>query len=497
MILYNIKKSVFAFATVLIAGFISSCSSFPDEAVKVKALPKIYPDYTDVTIPKNIAPLNFMMRDKVDGVAVYVNGDDYYSSDDGDVRFDIGTWRELLSDNAGKKIEIKVLAKYGDEWREYKPFNFYVSNDTIDPCLTYRLIEPDYEVWNNVVLQQRDITSFDTKNIADYNLQENRCMNCHIIGNRNPNLSMMYVRGKGGGAILNKDGKLRKLDIKAKNDVDSMISSSVYYGFDKTGRYITFSTNIIVPSFHSAKSKRLEVYDKKSDVYVADLEKNIIYNNPVTADTSKLETFPVFSPDDKYLYYCSADMKPLLDNDIKALKYALVRVPFDKNTGKTGNKVDTLYNKQSVCHPKISPDGRFIVYTVADYGTFPIWHREADLQLMNLKTGVVDSLQIVNSNRSDTYHSWSSNSRWLVFASKRDDGLYGKPYFCYIDKNGKAYKPFVLPQKDPEFYDNCLKSFNVPELAKGSLPFDATDVERVMKQESEKFKLVSLKKTIK
>jgi hypothetical protein len=75
-----------------------------------------------------------------------------------------------------------------------------------------------------------------------------------------------------------------------------------------------------------------------------------------------------------------------------------------------------------------------------------------------------------------------------VFASKRDDGLYGKPYFCYVDKDGKAHKPFCLPQEHPVFYDNCLKSFNAPELGKGKLPFDVNDVAKAMKQEAEAFK---------
>ena len=154
--------------------------------------------------------------------------------------------------------------------------------------------------------------------------------------------------------------------------------------------------------------------------------------------------------------------------------------------------VDTLWNARltgkSACHLKASPDGKYLLYTVADYGTFPIWHREADLQLMDLRTGKVDNLKIVNSNRSDTYHSWSSNSRWFVFASKRGDGQYGKPYFCYIDRTGKTYKPFVLPQKDPDHYDLTLKSYNIPDLSKSPVSFGPKDIENVYEnQNAEKF----------
>jgi len=70
----------------------------------------------------------------------------------------------------------------------------------------------------------------------------------------------------------------------------------------------------------------------------------------------------------------------------------------------------------------------------------------------------------VNSDRCDSWHSWSSNSRWFVFSSKRDDGLFTRLYISYLDEEGRAHKPFLLPQKDPAFYDGYLRVYNVPEL---------------------------------
>lgn len=474
------------------------CKPTVENASQMETLPKMYPDYTEVTIPKNIAPLNFLLRDHPEAIAVRINGTDYDAWDENKAVFDLDQWHDLLNANAGKTLNVEVSARYDGQWKTFKAFHWYVANDTIDHTLTYRLIEPDYEIWNNVTIEQRDITSFETAPIANHEMQENRCMNCHAFGNQDPNLSMVYVRGKDGGAILNDHGTLRKLNIKASNERDSMVSSSVYYGFSPSGRYITFSTNVIIPAFHARANKRLEVYDKASDVYVADLKSNTIYHSPLLADSATLETFPTFSPDGRYIYYCAADAKGLLTDNLKGLQYSLVRIGFDEKTGRLGDKVDTLFHagtadtaaeKRSVCHPRISPDGKYIVFTVADYGTFPIWHPEADLRLMDLATGRIDSMTIANSDKSDTYHSWSSNSRWLVFASKRGDGLYGKPYFCYIDRKGHAHKPFVLPQADPTFYDNNLKSFNVPELGRGSVPFDPRDVERVMRQTAEPFTL--------
>ena len=108
---------------------------------------------------------------------------------------------------------------------------------------------------------------------------------------------------------------------------------------------------------------------------------------------------------------------------------------------------------------------------------------------MDLQMGTIDSLLIVNSNRSETYHSWSSDSRWFAFASKRGDGQYGRVYFAYLDATGKAHKPFVLPQSDPEKDDLMLKSYNIPDLSETPVPFDASSIKQINRQmKAEPFK---------
>ncbi len=453
-----------------------ACSHAPKDVVELDTLPPIYPDYCNVTIPENIAPLNFLLRADCEAIEVKA-GELVLNASGNEAVFDIDDWKTLIQQSSGKEIEVTITALVNGTWKQYKSFRWQVVGDRVDPYLTYRLIEPDYEIWNHVQIQQRCVENFEVNALGHYEQLENRCMNCHTYANQDPQLSMMYVRGPGGGAILNSNGELQKLNIPG----------SVYFGFSPTGRYITYSTQKIIPAFHSLASKRLEVYDAASNVFVADMQEHRVISSPLLSDSLKFETFPTFSPDGKYIYYCTADTISL-PMDIKNLQYSLVRIPFDETTGTIGTQVDTLFSQRSVCHPRISPDGRYLLYTVADYGTFPIWHPEADLQMMNLQTGAIDSLSIANSEKSDTYHAWSSNSRWFVFASKRDDGLYGKPYFCYVDSHGKAHKPFCLPQQHPTFYDNNLKSFNAPELGKGKVPFDVNDVAKAMKQEAIPFK---------
>ena len=469
-------SSIVAILFTVHCSLLTSCTPTPENVHQSNESPPIYPDYCDVTIPENIAPLNFLLRADCEAIEVKA-GELTLNANGNEAVFDIDDWKVLMQQSADKEIEVTVTALINGTWTQYRSFKWQVVSDKVDPYLTYRLIEPDYEIWNNVQIQQRCVENFDVNALGHYEQLENRCMNCHTYANQDPKLSMMYVRGPGGGAILNRDGVLSKLNIPG----------SVYFGFSPSGRYITYSTQKIIPAFHSLANKRLEVYDAASNVFVADMQEHRVISSPLLSDSLKFETFPTFSPDGKYIYYCSADTVSL-PQDIKNLQYSLVRIPFDESTGTIGTQVDTLFSERSVCHPRLSPDGRFVLYTVADYGTFPIWHPEADLQMINLQTGAIDSLSMVNSEKSDTYHSWSSNSRWFVFASKRDDGLYGKPYFCYVDKDGKAHKPFCLPQEHPTFYDNNLKSFNAPELGKGKVPFDVDDVAKTMKEQAISFK---------
>ena len=442
--------------------------------------PPIYPDYTGITIPCNIAPLNFLIRNQSQRIEVELKGQFVRVRFMGKnkIQFSESKWKTFLQTEQGNRVTVQVTAKIQGRWIKYQPFEWIIAEDKIDSYLTYRLIEPGYEVWHKIRLCERNLENFSVRTFADNNLTEMNCMNCHIYGNQNSNLSFFHLRGNRGGTVLNRDGHLRKINTQA----NLMEKPATYGNLHPSGRYGVFSTNVVIPDFHTLASKKLEVYDKASDLLVLDFDNNRILQSPLVSGDDYLETFPVFSADGNCIYFCAASKKSLPDS-IKNLKYSLCSIPFDIQTGQFGNHVDTLLymdeDDQSVSFPKPSPDGRFLLYCISDYGTFPIWHRETDLQMMNLNSREIVDLQIVNSNYSDTYHSWSSNSRWFVFASKRDDGLYGKPYFCYVDPNGKAYKPFVLPQQDPYYYDYTLKSFNIPELATGKLPFSAADIERI------------------
>jgi len=146
--------------------------------------------------------------------------------------------------------------------------------------------------------------------------------------------------------------------------------------------------------------------------------------------------------------------------------------------------VQASRNGHSVSFPRISPDGKYLLYCQSDFGNFSIWHRESDLFLKDLESDEIIKPD-VNSSQSESYHTWSSSGRWIVISSRRINGLFTRPYFSYFDTSGKAHKPFLLPQKNPEFYSTFMKSYNIPELVTSKVKLNPHSLSNIVNSEAE------------
>ena len=232
------------------------------------------------------------------------------------------------------------------------------------------------------------------------------------------------------------------------------------------------SVNQTEQSFHANDKNRVEVFDKASDVVVYDVERHEVVTCAQLSQTQTFETFPTFAPDGRTLYFCTATAQTM-PVDFKQVKYSLCSIGFDPEKRSFSSQVDTLYSAGkgglSASFPRVSPDGRWLLYTLSGYGNFSIWHKDADLYLADLQTKASVPLTVANSDDVESYHSWSSNSRWIVFSSRRLDGLYTRPFFAYVDAEGKVAKPFLLPQADTDYYLRLMKSYNIPEFITGEV----------------------------
>lgn len=437
--------------------------------------PSIYPDYTEVTIPVNIAPLNFGLSDEVEAaVAAFAGQEDSFRVEMKEKTFQIpaSKWKKLLQQSAGSSFQVTVMVKKDGRWTGYKPFRMYVAPEAVDPYLAYRKIAPGYELWKTMGIYQRHIETFDESPILENRQTQQNCMNCHSFCNRQADRFLFHMRQKLGGTYLVKDGKVEKLN----TETPETISALVYPSWHPGGRFVAFSTNVTKQFFHPNNRNRIEVYDEKSDVVVYDTEKHELITAPALFSKQAFETFPTFSPDGKTLYFCTAEAKPMPDA-YQEVKYSLCSIAFDPEKRTFGNRVDTLYAAEqqgkSVSFPRVSPDGRYLLYTLSGYGNFSIWHKDADLYWVDLKTGEHRCLEEVNSPDVESYHSWSGNSHWFVFSSRRDDGLYTRPYFAYVSAEGKVGKPFMLPQRTSDYYEDCMWSYNIPEFVSDKIDVSA------------------------
>lgn len=470
--------------------FLASCSNFSGDEMRSGRLPGIMPDYTDVTIPPNIAPLNFIVKEegeKYKVTAVAENGGKTLEviSSNGKIQFPLKAWRKLLEESEGNRIKFDIkVAGSGSSVTVFDPFYMNVASESVDSYLAYRLIPPGYYSWSHIRIMQRCLEDFSEKTIVENTILDKNCVNCHSFARNSPERFMVHVRGSHGGTYIMENGKITRTDPK----IESMPGSATYPSWHPGGRYIAYSSNQVRQSFYAEASKSIEVFDLEGSMVLFDSKENKIISIPEEDTTRYLRTFPGWSPDGKYLYYCRAVNKINPANpdmaSIMSIHHDLVRKSFDESTetfGKTEVVFAASAAAKSVSFPRISPDGKYLVFTLHNFGTFPIWHAEADLYSINLETLEVLKLDL-NSDEADSYHSWSLNGKWLVFSSKRSDGRSTRPYISYISSDGKASKPFMLPQKDPDIYNNMIESFNIPEFVTGEIQAGPRDFVEAARQ---------------
>ena len=478
---------------ILLALLIVSCgkeAALPTQFSEVDSQADIYPDYRDVVIPANIAPLNFQVRqpDATEFVAEVkgAKGEALLAAADetGIIQFDTLAWHQLLTDNQGSDLSVRVFAHQPSGWVASKPHTLTVA-EPIDPYLSYRLIEPGFEIYRQLGLYQRNLTNWDVHTIYENNRvfeeENNHCVNCHNYQGYSTQQMLFHVRASHGGTILVQNGKARKIQIKN----DSILAAGVYPSWHPKHNWVAFSTNKTGQTFHVYHDEKIEVVDEASDLLFYDADKNEVRNILRTQDD--FETFPCWSPDGTMLYYCSAHLPlvgaapdslkaPMVVAKYDSVYYNLMRIPFDQQTQQFGQPqvvVDAQAQQKSISVPRVSPDGRYVLYTQGDYGQFHIWHKSSDLWVKDLQADSCYALTATNSPDVDSFHSWSSNGRWIVFSSRRMDGNYTRPHIAYFDKQGHAHKAFCLPQEDPRHNILLLKSYNVPELTRDAVRISA------------------------
>lgn len=451
----------------------------PENAEQQDAAAPVWPDYADVTIPRNIAPLDFCLAEGsgAERIAVSVasEGGEEIMARSGKrlIKFPMRRWKRMLRDNAGHKLVLQVYTRDNGGWKSYRPFSFNVVDSDIDYGVTYRLIMAAYQSFGHQGIYERDLSSFRQRTLLDNRMTDDGCQNCHTPNRTDPSSYSLHIRGAHSATLLYHDGEMECLN----TITDTTGGFFVYPSWHPGGDYIAYSVNKTRLSFYTHTDKKVEVYDQSSDLLVYKPSTHEVILGDAVRRKDKFETYPAFSADGRTIYFSVSDAGDL-PAEMEGNQYSLCSIGFDAESGSFSEKVDTL-----VCGPELgmsfstprpSYDGKYILMAGTQFGTFPLWHKEADLYLYSLETGELRNATELNSDEPESFHNWSSDSQWVVFSSRRGDGLYTRLYIAHIGEDGRFGKPFLLPQRDPQkYYDGLMYSYNIPDFTSSPVPMDA------------------------
>ena len=461
----------------------------------------VWPDYLGITLPPNVAPLNFKVLnadgaepppeasvEAADGARLEAKADAA-----GVVRWRPKDWRRFLLAHAGGEIKVRIRFNGAVRVATNR-----ISPAPMDSHLTYRLIPPSYTLFNTMGVYQRDLTGFGER-VLVRNEQTDlmQCVNCHTYNRANPDEYLFHTRAYAGGThVVSPKWGVRKVDLKTP----SSFGAGVYPAWHPSGDLIVFSVNETRQGFWAFNPDKIEVVDLRSDLICYSLADNTV--RTIEDDPLTFETFPTWSPDGRRLYSCRAktpfkempkDYELRFEQTFGAadqLHYDIVVRDWNPATGAFSaprTVFDARHAGLSASFPRVSPDGRWLVATVGPYGNFHVWHKASDLWIFDLKERRYRELKELNSAAADTYHTFSSNGRWMVFSSRRIDGVYTRPFFAAFDpERGVFAKPFLLPAENPDDHLDRMLSYNIPEFSAGPVKASTRELGKLAKRPAAK-----------
>lgn len=211
----------------------------------------------------------------------------------------------------------------------------------------------------------------------------------------------------------------------------------------------------------------------KGVIAVYDREAKKYFELPGASDPAYVQSNPNWSPDNHEIMFTranryisskiensesvllnQADVEEFISGDL-GFKYDLFRIPFNDGSGGKALAVPgASMNNKSNYFARYSPDGKWVVFCQSE--NYMLLQPDSKLYIMPAGGGEA-RLMTCNTNNMNSWHSWSPNSKWLVFSSKVG-GPYTQLYLTHIDENGNDSPPLFL-----ENLAFNSKAINIPE----------------------------------
>ena len=322
------------------------------------------------------------------------------------------------------------------------------------------------------------------------------CGNCHSFSGDGSvlGLDVDYGNDKGAYAILpvSKDMVLNDEKIITWNDFrkgDGEATFGLLSKVSPDGRYVisTVKDRAVFVATPDIWYSQL-FFPIKGILVVYDTQARTFKALPGANDPEYVQSNPTWSPDGKYVVFArtkaykkdvvanatsvllSEKDVPEFVNDKEPFKFDLYRVPFNDGRGGKAEPIEgASHNGKSNYFAKFSPDGKWIIFCKAE--NYMLLMPDSELYIIPAEGGEARRLR-ANTPRMNSWHSWSSNGRWLVFSSKANTA-YTQLFLTHIDENGESTPPVVL-----ERFTGADRAANIPEF----VPLPAAAIAKIKEQ---------------
>ncbi|HUV39927.1 MAG TPA: hypothetical protein VMY39_09955, partial [Planctomycetota bacterium] len=350
-----------------------------------------------------------------------------------------------------------------------------VSRDPADSAVVYRLVDPPFARYKTPDIYVRDLREKEPR--VFLRSRREYCFNCHTFSRKSGTAGKLVFQVRYMGK--------KKFDVPVyfavydiarhegvRTSLPWKIQMTTFMAWSPDETKMALSANQNIATLPPVVYETQQAGMPTSDLAVYDTVNQTASLLPGADHPDRIEIYPRWTPDGQQIVYCRspAGVHPAL------MKLQLCVIDYNDGRGEVEGRpiVPARDLDKSNYYPRFSPDGRWLSFVRSDGGS--MIKSSSDIYLLAWKDRDREDVKAMrlDSNApwaADSWYSWSSNSRWIVFASKRDDGVFARLYLTHVDEHGKASVPVRVPLTDPP-----MMSFNVPEFVASVPPIEEREL---------------------